>query len=824
MSLNFVEKVMTINGDNTTPTLQFYKKGFELGSGKVAPVWRDVIVSGNNYVNLVNAKANGLNYVKLFGATENVPETYLDTVTLSGGCTQSSTPTPANPVPIVCNNGVIKVKNLFDQTIFEGDKNTTVKYTTYSIANGTYTMSSPDFPSGENEGTNIFIFAGEVTSGANSKNNGVSYGYPKTITVTDGKYTVAHRGWSSTLPDKPKDYNWQLELGSSPTTYIPYGQVYTDGTIETVTDNAGNTATATDLLAIGDVKDTQEVLSGNVTKRFKVLVLDGTEDWVAGTSAFTLDDAIQEVLYPSTSISTHFLGKDNTINASSLTNNSFKVGASNYRRRIYIKADDYSTLADFKQYLADQFNAGTPVIVVYPLASATTETVSAQVLTKSPVTQTAGSINDLPIAYTESSHTTPKPDNPLDIRCNNGVIKARMASGLPLGYKLLDYISTSTGSIDIGISGDAQFNITAEVTSSAANTQTLLNSSSISKGGCWYGCANGKWAFGVNAGNYSTLASDSKQTAIITFDSNGASGTVGEETISRQASVTQGDWYLFRYTSIASYQFKGRLYSCTVTQNNVVVRNFLPCKNSSDVVGLYDLVSGQFFTADSGTINAGSEITDNIEIYIDGIVETVQDELNNTATATILNGIDTYKDVQEVLTGNVTRNVGVVVFDGTESWETTSGALYYIFAGIDKDVDFSCFCTHYIGASPQLSIALQPDKTCKAGYRNNPDYATRFYVKDSTFGSDTTAFKQFLSDQYSAGTPVIVIYPLATATTSSVTPQTLTTQQGTNTIEITQASIDSLPLEVSYKAGVAVTITEVQNAQLDNNVEVTING
>jgi hypothetical protein len=47
-------------------------------------------------------------------------------------------------------------------------------------------------------------------------------------------------------------------------------------------------------------------------------------------------------------------------------------------------------------------------------------------------------------------------------------------------------------------------------------------------------------------------------------------------------------------------------------------------------------------------------------------------------------------------------------------------------------------------------------------------------------------------------------------------------QAGSNIVEITQGSIDGLELEVKYKAGVSVTITEVQNANLDNSVTVTI--
>ena len=53
----------------------------------------------------------------------------------------------------------------------------------------------------------------------------------------------------------------------------------------------------------------------------------------------------------------------------------------------------------FKQWLAEQYAAGTPVIVVYPLAESaqTTESVATQSLTTAPVRQTAGSILGMPI-------------------------------------------------------------------------------------------------------------------------------------------------------------------------------------------------------------------------------------------------------------------------------------------------------------------------------------------------------------------------------------------------------------------------------------------
>lgn len=62
---------------NNNP-FRFYDNGepWILGSGKVTPDWRDIILSGNTALTLTNAKANSLNYLKLFGNTEQLPDTY----------------------------------------------------------------------------------------------------------------------------------------------------------------------------------------------------------------------------------------------------------------------------------------------------------------------------------------------------------------------------------------------------------------------------------------------------------------------------------------------------------------------------------------------------------------------------------------------------------------------------------------------------------------------------------------------------------------------------------------------------------------------------
>lgn len=57
-------------------------------------------------------------------------------------------------------------------------------------------------------------------------------------------------------------------------------------------------------------------------------------------------------------------------------------------------------------------------------------------------------------------------------------------------------------------------------------------------------------------------------------------------------------------------QISMKLYFCQIYDNGTPVRNFIPCKNPSGVVGLYDLVDGKFYTnAVAGNFTAGETVT-----------------------------------------------------------------------------------------------------------------------------------------------------------------------------------------------------------------------
>lgn len=62
------------------------------------------------------------------------------------------------------------------------------------------------------------------------------------------------------------------------------------------------------------------------------------------------------------------------------------------------------------------------------------------------------------------------------------------------------------------------------------------------------------------------------------------------------------------YSGLAN-KFFGKIYYLKIYEAGVLVRNFIPCINQSNVAGMYDTVNGVFYTnAGTGTFNVGSVV------------------------------------------------------------------------------------------------------------------------------------------------------------------------------------------------------------------------
>ena len=82
--------------------------------------------------------------------------------------------------------------------------------------------------------------------------------------------------------------------------------------------------------------------------------------------------------------------------------------------------------------------------------------------------------------------------------------------------------------------------------------------------------------------------------------------------LSKGSTAGSSNFFLFTYggsVTSTQYRFYGRLYYAKVWDSSgVLLRSFVPCKNGSDVAGLYDTVTDTFYTSDSGTDLVAGEV------------------------------------------------------------------------------------------------------------------------------------------------------------------------------------------------------------------------
>lgn len=194
-------------------------------------------------------------------------------------------------------------------------------------------------------------------------------------------------------------------------------------------------------------------------------------------------------------------------------------------------------------------------------------------------------------------------------------------SGLPSGYAQLEYIQSSgtqyinTGFVpspDTRVVIDAQ--ITAQTTASVAYLGERSGSGSSDK------TAFALWSMSTGAnvssdffGNRVSKAMSTIGTRVL-IDKNKASVTINGSTVTNSAAAGTATLPVFLLAinekgASAGYNISAKLYACQIYDNGTLVRDFIPCKNASGAVGLYDTVEGQFYAnAGTGTFTAGPEI------------------------------------------------------------------------------------------------------------------------------------------------------------------------------------------------------------------------
>lgn len=151
-----------------------------------------------------------------------------------------------------------------------------------------------------------------------------------------------------------------------------------------------------------------------------------------------------------------------------------------------------------------------------------------------------------------------------------------------------------------------------------------------------------------------------------------------------------------------------------------------------------------------------------------------------------------YQDVQEIMSGVVTRKIGIKVFDGSESWGTA-------YTGF-----FNITSSNHIASAPARCNYFQGVTTGtipSAEERINKVWLDSDWIGlgARTKFSTVDAFKQYLAQQYAMGTPVIIVYPLADSVEETIESRDVFITSGTNTIERNSKYVSSGDITVKYK-------------------------
>jgi len=173
-------------------------------------------------------------------------------------------------------------KNKFDSTLMVNPASSAKWVQVTLKANTAYTVSS-NIP---NSYTSAYIFAiaGTDTSSVTSGTNGVGSGRPQYITTgEDGIISFGYRTNGASGSLNLDDYTYQIEEGSTATSYSPYSNIchitaYTEGEIE-VSDGDGNTTTHTTTYPNAIYRGSEDVVNGTETHDMVVVDL-GDLTWI----------------------------------------------------------------------------------------------------------------------------------------------------------------------------------------------------------------------------------------------------------------------------------------------------------------------------------------------------------------------------------------------------------------------------------------------------------------------------------------------------------------------------------------------------------------
>ena len=197
---------------------------------------------------------------------------------------------------------------------------------------------------------------------------------------------------------------------------------------------------------------------------------------------------------------------------------------------------------------------------------------------------------------------------------------------LPSGYKRLEYIKSSgTQYIDTGFKPNQNTRVVMDVTPVDVILEKMWCAFGVRQNDIYFGLykastrnMNLTWFYGSNYSNYFTV--DYAKRHNLEVNKNAASVDGISKSYAAQTFQFTIPLFLLCDNAAGSPTSAGAalLYSCQIYDNGTLIRDFIPCKNASGVVGMWDDVNNTFYSnAGSGTFTAGPEVIGSNRVLVD---------------------------------------------------------------------------------------------------------------------------------------------------------------------------------------------------------------
>lgn len=201
---------------------------------------------------------------------------------------------------------------------------------------------------------------------------------------------------------------------------------------------------------------------------------------------------------------------------------------------------------------------------------------------------------------------------------------------LPTGYTELEYIQSDGAQyINTGFkpNNNTRVKMDSQLKSKPSGNTALFGSRTVANN------KNYAMLFISSAfrSDYNNVYNQTWSVSAITrqvYDKNKETTIIDGTAKSYSNSAFQTDYTmtLFAINAAGTVQWHASmiLYSCQIYDDNALIRDFIPCSNSSGIIGLYDLINSKFYAnAGTGAFTAGPEVVwpsnDAVYVKVNGI-------------------------------------------------------------------------------------------------------------------------------------------------------------------------------------------------------------